>query len=182
MATPDDAAQPAPVPESPRRVPGAARRPVTVLLLVAATVLLLDQVAKAQAVERLGDGRVVPVVGDLLRLRLVYNPGAAFGIAEGYTVVLSLIAVAVVVVVLRISRRLRSTAWAVALGGLLGGALGNLVDRVIREPGVLRGHVVDFLELPRWPVFNLADSAIVGAAALMVLLSLRGVEYDGRHR
>ena len=85
----------------------------------------------------------------------------------------------VVVVILRLSRRLRSTPWAVALGLVLGGAVGNLVDRIFRAPGLGRGHVVDFLELPHWPVFNLADSAIVTAAVLMVLLSARGLSYDG---
>ena len=107
------------------------------------------------------------------------NPGAAFGIAQGLTVAFTVVAAVVVVVILRLSRRLRSTAWAVALGLVLGGAVGNLVDRVFRAPAPGRGHVVDFLELPHWPVFNLADSAIVAAAVLMVLLSARGLSYDG---
>lgn len=155
------------------------RRRVGVLIAVAATVLVLDQVTKILAVAWLGDGRTVEVVGGALQLRLVRNPGAAFSLATDMTIVLAVVATAVVAVILRISRRLRSVPWAVALGGLLGGAVGNLVDRVFREPAPLRGHVVDFLEFPNWPVFNLADSAIVGAAALVVLLSLRGVTYDG---
>jgi signal peptidase II len=121
---------------------------------------------------------VVEVVDGLLRLRLVYNPGAAFSLATNATVLLSVVSVVVVVVILRISRRLAHPAWAVALGALLGGALGNLVDRLFRSPGPLRGEVVDFLELPSFPVFNVADSAIVVGASLMVLLSLLGTAYD----
>lgn len=166
----------------PDDAPRTGSRLVWLVLAVAAVVLVLDQLTKALALSHLDPAEPVRVVGDLLRLRLTFNPGAAFSLAEGYTVVLSAVAVTAVVVVLRISRRLRSRAWAVAVGALLGGALGNLVDRLIRPPGPLRGHVVDFLQLPNFPVFNVADSAIVGAAALMVLLSLRGIEYDGRTR
>ncbi len=85
-----------------------------------------------------------------------------------------------VVVIVRTSRKLGSLGWAIALGGLLGGAVGNLLDRIFREPGLLRGHVVDFIALPNFAVFNVADSAIVCSAVLMVLLALRGVEIDGR--
>jgi signal peptidase II len=158
------------------------RRLVGVLLAVAGVVVVLDQATKALAVSRLADGRVVRVVGELLQLRLTFNPGAAFSFATGYTFVFTIIAAVVVVVILRIARRLRSLPWAIALGGLLGGAVGNLIDRIWREPAPFRGHVVDFIQLPHWPLFNLADSAIVGAAVLMVLLSLMGIEYDGSHR
>ncbi|HMG29266.1 MAG TPA: signal peptidase II [Jiangellaceae bacterium] len=155
------------------------RRRVGVLLAVAAVVLALDQLSKILAVARLTDGRVVEVLDGILQLRLVRNPGAAFSFATDMTVVLTVVAAAVVVVILRLSRRLTSVPWAVALGGLLGGALGNLTDRALREPAPLRGHVIDFLELPNFPVFNLADSAIVGSAILVAWLSLRGVTYDG---
>lgn len=151
---------------------------VGVLLAVAATVVILDQVTKALAVRNLSDGNVVHLIDGWLQLRLTRNPGAAFSFATGYTIVLTLIAAAVVVAILRISRKLANVAWAVALGGLLGGALGNLTDRVFRAPAPLRGHVVDWIEITHWPVFNLADSAIVGSAALMVLLSVRGIDYD----
>jgi signal peptidase II len=142
-------------------------------------VLLLDVVTKSLAVHELSDREPVDLLGGLLTLRLVRNPGAAFGVAQGLTIVFTVVAVAVVVVILRLARRLTSSAWAVALGLVLGGAVGNLVDRVFRAPAPGRGHVVDFLELPHWPVFNLADSAIVCAAALMVLLTARGISHDG---
>jgi len=149
------------------------------LLTVAIVVLALDVVSKLLAVDRL-DGRApVEVIDGVLSLRLVRNPGAAFGVAQGLTIALTLIAVVVIAVILRVARRLRRASWAVGLGMVLGGALGNLLDRVFREPGPLRGHVVDFLQLPNWPVFNLADSAIVTGGVLMVLLSLKGITYDG---
>jgi signal peptidase II len=85
-------------------------------------------------------------------------------------------------VIVRTERSLTSRGWAVALGLLLGGALGNLSDRVFRSPGPFRGHVVDWLELPHWPVFNIADSAIVAGGILAVLLAFRGIELDGTRR
>ncbi len=151
-----------------------------VLLAVAAGVLALDALTKLLAVRELSDREPISLLGGALTLRLVRNPGAAFGMAQGLTVVLTGVALVVVVVILRMARRLRSGWWAVALGLVLGGALGNLTDRLLRAPGPGRGHVVDFLELPRWPVFNLADSAIVVAGVLMVLLAARGVPHDGR--
>lgn len=156
------------------------RRRLGVLLIVAGVVAVTDQVTKALAVAALEGGRVVPVIDGFLQLRLVRNPGAAFGIGSSLTVVLVLIVAAVIVVILTMSRRLTSVPWAIALGGMLGGALGNLVDRLFREPGPLRGHVVDFLELPNWPVFNVADSSVVAGAMLIGVLSLRGITYDGR--
>jgi signal peptidase II len=147
---------------------------------VAGAVLALDIGSKHLVVDRLSGRDPIEVIDGLLTLRLVRNPGAAFGLASGLTVVLTVVAVVVVVVILRAARRLRSTGWAVALGLVLGGAVGNLVDRVFRDPAPLRGRVIDFIALPHWPVFNLADSAIVSGGALLVLLSLRGVQYDGR--
>jgi signal peptidase II len=160
------------------RVP-SARRPVVLLLGVAALVLATDLVTKHLAVDRLRSGHPKDVVDGLLTLRLVRNPGAAFGFAQGMTVVFTVVAVAVAAFILRIAGQLRSKAWAVALGLVLGGAMGNLADRVFREPAVFRGHVIDFLELPHWPVFNIADSCIVSGGLLMVLLSVLGVAHDG---
>jgi signal peptidase II len=150
------------------------------MLGVAAAVLLLDVLTKRLAVDRLSDRGPVEVIDGLLKLRLVRNSGAAFGLAAGLTVVLTGVAAVVVVVMLRIAPRLRSAGWAVALALVLGGAVGNLADRLFRDPGPLRGHVVDFIALPHYPVFNVADMAIVSGGILMVLLSLRGVSYDGR--
>lgn len=164
-----------PDPSTPS-VGGRAPGRLPLLLAVAGGVLALDVVSKLVAVEELSDREPISLLGGLLTLRLVRNPGAAFGMAQGMTIVFTCVAVAVVVVILRMARRLTSAWWAVALGLVLGGALGNLTDRLLRSPGPGRGHVVDFLELPRWPVFNLADSAIVVAGVLMVVLSARGVD------
>jgi signal peptidase II len=149
------------------------------LLVVAAVAYALDQVTKVVAVDRLTGRDPVELLGGLLTLRLIRNPGAAFGLAGGATVVFSIVAVVVAVMILRTARHLRSVPWAIALGLLLGGAVGNLTDRVVRTPGVLRGHVVDFLELPNWPVFNVADMAICGGAALIVVLTLLGRTIEG---
>ena len=164
---------PAGSPETPARPAGR----VPLLLAVASGVLVLDVATKILAVAKLGDREPISLLGGLLTLRLVRNPGAAFGLAQGLTIVFTGVALAVVVVILRLARRLQSGWWAAALGLVLGGALGNLLDRLLRSPGPGRGHVVDFLELPRWPVFNLADSAIVVAAVLMVALTARGVPH-----
>jgi lipoprotein signal peptidase len=160
--------------------PSGSRRLIGALLAVAGVVWVVDQVAKITAVRELSDRAPIELLGGALTLRLVRNPGAAFGIAGGGTVFFTLVAVVVAVVILRVARRLGSGWWALALGLMLGGALGNLTDRMVRDPAPLRGHVVDFLELPHWPVFNVADMAIVGGSALMVLLSFRGVPFDRR--
>jgi len=158
----------------------ARRRPrVALLAASAAGVIAVDQVSKAVAVAELTGREPIELLGGVLTLNLAYNSGAAFSLAQGFTVLFSLVAVAVAVVIVRVARQLVSAWWAVALGLLLGGALGNLCDRVFRQPGPLRGHVVDFLQLPHWPIFNVADSAIVCAATLMVLLTFRGVQLDG---
>jgi signal peptidase II len=153
---------------------------LAVLWTLAAGVYALDQATKWLAVRHLTDREPVQVVGELLQLRLLYNPGAAFSVATGMTWILTILAAVVVVVIVRVSARLGSRGWAVALGLLLGGALGNLTDRLVRAPGFARGHVVDFLELPNWPVFNVADSSICLAAVCVVLLGLRGIGLDGQ--
>ncbi|MFZ5872604.1 MAG: signal peptidase II [Actinomycetota bacterium] len=155
------------------------RHLVVLLLLLAAGVVLIDQATKAVALQYLGGGRSVELVGEFLQLRLLYNPGAAFSLATGMTWVLTVIAVVVVAVVVRVARRLGSRGWAVALGLLLGGAVGNLIDRLTRAPGFGRGHVIDFIAYWDWFVGNVADIAIVAAAALIVLLGLLGIGVDG---
>lgn len=159
-------------------VPSRARARL-VLALVAATLYAVDVVTKVLAVEHL-DGRPDrPLVGDLLSLTLVRNPGAAFSTGTQYTVLLSCLAIAAVVVVCVLALRVRSLLWAGALGLLLAGVAGNLTDRLLREPGPLRGHVIDFLRLPSWPVFNIADVCINVAAGLILLQAFRGVHLDG---
>lgn len=162
------------------QAPAPARvRLVRALAVVAVLVYLVDQVTKGFAVRHLTPGDPVPLLGTLVQLRIIRNPGAAFSIATGLTWLLTGVAVVVVVVVVRSVRRLGSRGWAVALGLLLGGALGNLTDRLLREPGVGRGHVVDFIDYHGLFVGNVADIAIVAAAVLVGLLGLRGIGLDG---
>ncbi len=152
-----------------------------VFALVALVMYAADLITKIIALDRL-DGRPdVRVVGDLLQLHLTRNPGAAFSTGTQFTVLLSCIAIAAVIVVLWLSRRLGSLAWAVALGFLLAGVAGNLTDRMFREPGPFRGHVIDFLMLPNWPVFNVADICINVAAGLILIQAFRGIRMDGTH-
>lgn len=157
------------------------QRRLGLFVTVAALAYAADVVTKIIAVAKLEGPPVetVTVIPDVLDLTLVRNSGAAFGIATGYTAVLSVIAIGVCAVVIRIARNLRDPLWALALGLLLGGALGNLTDRLVREPGPLQGHVVDFLQLPNWPVFNLADCSVTVAAVLIALQSFRGIRPDG---
>lgn len=156
------------------------RRRIGVLLGVAALVYALDLVTKLIVVSELEpDNRSVEVVGDLLRFQVVRNAGAAFGIGESMTVIFTLIAVIVIGVIARLARKLYSLPWAIALGLLLGGPLGNLTDRLFRSPGFFEGHVVDFIAPEHFAVFNLADSAIVCGGILIVVLSFRGLDPDG---
>ena len=136
---------------------GRPRR-MGLLLTVAIGVLAADIITKAVVVATLSDRPPVRLLGGLLTLRVDRNPGAAFSIGTSMTVVFTAIAAGVIVFILRTSRRIHSVAWAVTLGLLLGGATGNLVDRLLRAPGPLRGYVVDWIQLPHWPVFNVADS------------------------
>ena len=141
--------------------------------------LLLDQVTKMLAVRELAPGTSVDLVGDLLQLHLVRNPGAAFSAGESLTPLISVIAVVATVTVAFYVAKVRHRGWAVALGLLLAGVSGNLIDRLFRSPGPFRGHVVDFFALPNWPVFNIADMCINLAAACFVVLLLRGIHLDG---
>jgi len=145
---------------------------------VAVLAWALDAGTKRWALDALDD-RDIHVVGDLLVLHLTHNPGAAFSTGTEFTVVLSCLAIVAVCVVLFLSLRLASPLWSVGLGLLLGGVGGNLTDRITRPPGVMRGHVVDWLMLPHWPVFNVADMAIIGAAAVILVQSVRGVTLRG---
>jgi signal peptidase II len=156
-----------------------APRRMGLLLGVAAFVIAADVISKSIVVAKMADHPPIRLLGGLLTITLTRNGGAAFSIGTSMTIVFTAIAVGVIVYVLRAARNLRSIGWAVALGLLLGGATGNLLDRIFRAPGTFQGHVVDWIELPHWPVFNLADSSICCAAVLVVLLAMRGIRLDG---
>jgi signal peptidase II len=166
-------------PAEPEQHAGRGKRRIFALLLVAALVYLLDLGTKLLVVAKLEHHAPVEVVGSLLRLEVIRNRGAAFSMGEALTIFLTLIAVAVIVVIARIARKLYSLPWGIALGLLLGGAFGNLTDRLFRSPGVFEGAVVDFIAPAHFAVFNFADSAIVCGGILIVLLSFRGLDPDG---
>jgi signal peptidase II len=179
-------AEPAPAESSGEPVSAPARR-VRLLAGVALTVLVVDLVTKLLAVRYLEWQPPVRTLGGLVYVQLVRNPGAAFGLATGATWLLTLIAVGVVLVIIRVAGRLRSRGWAVTLGLVLGGAMGNLVDRLFRYPGTFHGWVVDMISVFApdgrvWPVFNAADSAICTGGVLLVLLAVLGVELDGSRK
>ena len=146
-----------------------------VMLILAAVVLLADQLTKLWAVSALSDSERVAVIPPLIYFRLLYNPGAAFSIGIEVTWVFTLATAAAVVGILYTARRLASAGWALVLGALLGGAVSHLGDRLFREPGLGRGHVVDFIDYGPF-VGNVADIALVCGCAGLVLLSLRGVQ------
>jgi signal peptidase II len=178
------------VDEDPQRV--AARPPHTVslpvrrgrllvLVVAAALTYVTDLITKIIAVHQLaGRKHPVDVFGSVFNLELVRNPGAAFGLGVGMTIVFSAVSVAVIVAILRTASRLGSVWWALVFGLVLGGALGNLTDRIFRAPGFGRGHVVDFLHITHWPVFNVADSAFCVAGGIVVVLAVKNVPIEGR--
>lgn len=152
------------------------------LLLIAVLIWLADQASKQWVVTNLPEGEVVPVWGDFVQFIFVRNPGAAFSFATGATWVFTLLAVAVVGVLIWQSRKLGSRAWAVFFALLLGGVLGNLTDRLFREPGFTVGHVIDFISTP-WllpAIYNVADIAIVSAMVLFVIISFQGISLSGQ--
>ncbi|MGZ2359061.1 signal peptidase II [Streptomyces sp. 372A] len=160
------------MPDATTGDPGARRR-ACLLWAVAGLAYAIDLATKLAVVAKLEGRTTVSVLGDWLVLRVQRNPGAAFGMGEATTIVFTLVAAAVAVVVVRYSRRLASTQWAIALGLLLGGTLGNLTDRLFRAPGDLRGAVVDFIAVRDFSVMNLADWAITCGCAVAVVLSFR---------
>jgi signal peptidase II len=159
-----------------------SNRALLVLALVAAGGYAFDQISKALVVSSMSEGESIRVLGDVLQLHFIRNPGAAFSFATGLTWVFSLIAAGVVVFIAWFARRIRSTLWAIVFGLLLGGVLGNLTDRLFREPSFGLGHVVDFISTP-WmmpAIYNIADACIVVSMVLFVLLTLRGIGLDGQ--
>ncbi|SDJ15106.1 signal peptidase II [Frankineae bacterium MT45] len=146
--------------------------------------LLADVLSKVLVVSKLSNHAPVRTLDGAVYLVYTRNSGAAFSVGAGATLLFTLIAAGIVVVIVRFARRLRSVAWAISLGLILGGALGNLADRIFRAPSVGRGHVVDWISAFSddghvWPIFNIADSAVVCGAVLAAVLALRGVELDG---
>lgn len=153
-----------------------------VLALVALGGYALDQVSKVFVVAHMSEGDVIRVLGEVLQLHFVRNPGAAFSLASGSTWIFSLIATAVVVFIIGFARRIRSLTWAVVFGLLLGGVLGNLTDRLLREPAFGQGHVIDFLSTP-WlipAIYNVADMCIVSSMVIFMILTIRGIGLDGK--
>ena len=157
------------------------RRLVSLFVVVAALGYALDLTTKQLALSRLEPATIVPLLGDWFGLFLTFNSGAAFSLGTSYTLVLTCVAIVAAGVVLWTVRRLGSTGWAIGLGFLLAGILGNLTDRLVRDPSPFRGHVVDFLRFPNFPVFNFADICINIAAAFIIVQALRGVRVDGSH-
>ncbi|MEW1955772.1 signal peptidase II [Terrabacter sp. NPDC080008] len=169
-----------PDPDDSRPTPRRRRRLFAVLAVVAVLAYLSDQLTKVVALDVLADGESRPFIGQLIRFKLIGNPGAALSLGAGNTWVMTGIAIAVLVAIVVVARQLGSRAWAIALGMLLGAALGNLTDRFIRPPGGGQGHVVDFIDYDQWFIGNVADIWIVSAAALIVILAMLGIGVDGR--
>lgn len=161
------------------RSPATRRRRIILLFCVAVLAYLLDLGSKMLVVAKLEHQEPIEIFGDWLKLDAIRNAGAAFGLGEAFTIIFTIIAATVIVVIARLARKLYSLPWAIALGLLLGGALGNLTDRIFRAPGVFEGAVVDFIAPAHFAVFNLADSAIVCGGILIVLLSFKGLDPDG---
>jgi signal peptidase II len=144
------------------------------IFLTAWTIWLFDFATKHWAISAF-DSQPQKILGDLLSFTLVRNSGAAFSFATGFSIFFALLALAVVVAVVYYAKQITSSGWQLTAGLLLGGVLGNLTDRIFREPGWLSGHVIDWIQIPNWPVFNLADCAIVTAAAISFALTLRNI-------
>ena len=149
----------------------------TAFAVTALAGIALDQVSKALVVAHYSDHNPIQIVGSIVMLAVSRNPGAAFSFAPAATAIFALLALAISVVIIRTAGRLRSVLWAVALGLILAGALGNLIDRILRSPGFGRGAVVDFIYVEHFATFNIADSCITCGAVLAVLLVLVGVPF-----
>ena len=146
------------------------RRSLVPFFVAAFIVVALDQITKHLAVSRLDDGHVVDVIDGVLTFRLTYNPGGAFGLGQGQPGFFLVASIVIAVLVVVLARRVDDPRWVIPLGCVLGGGVGNLIDRIVRSPG---GRVVDFIDLQVWPLFNIADSAIVVGVMLLFWLSFR---------
>ena len=150
-------------------------RPWRSLYLTAWVVWLIDLGTKVWAVEVLSSRANVQIIGSFLQLTFVQNSGAAFGIGAGSTIIFTFFALAVLIIIMRYALQITSKGWALVCGLVLGGILGNLTDRIFREPSFLQGHVIDWIQIPNWPVFNIADTAIVIAAVVAIILTIRNI-------
>ena len=144
------------------------------IFLTAWTIWLFDFATKHWAISAF-DSQPQKILGDLLSFTLVRNSGAAFSFATGFSIFFALLALAVVAAVVYYAKQITSSGWQLTAGLLLGGVLGNLTDRIFREPSFLSGYVIDWIQIPHWPVFNIADSAICIAAAISFVLSMRNI-------
>jgi signal peptidase II len=142
--------------------------------LIAFTIWLFDFATKTWALSNFSSDPQ-PIIGTLLQFTLLKNSGAAFSFASGFTLIFSLLAIAVVATIIRFAGRITSRGWLTCAGLLLGGVLGNLTDRAFREPGFFLGHVIDWIQIPNWPIFNIADIAISTAALLAFIQTMRNV-------
>ena len=145
------------------------------LFAIALIIWAIDFLTKNWALENLSFSSSRPIIGSFLQLTLLRNPGAAFSMATGFTIVFTSISIAVVLFIARYAHRIVAPWWAYVAGLVLGGVLGNLTDRIFREPGFLYGHVIDWIELPNWPIFNVADSSIFIAAGIAILLTIKNI-------
>ena len=153
------------------------------LFAIALAVWAIDFLTKNWAISNLSYSPR-QIIGNLLQLTLLRNPGAAFSMATGFTIIFTSISIGVAIFIMRYASHITSAWWAYVAGLVLGGVLGNLSDRVFREPGFLYGHVIDWIEIPHWPIFNIADSSIFIAAGIAILLTIRNISptaKSGRH-
>ncbi|MEY2634802.1 MAG: hypothetical protein RIS75_742 [Actinomycetota bacterium] len=154
-------------------------RGTRIVLLVAAVVVFLDQLTKQWVTRSLELGESREIIGSILKLHLIHNPGAAFSFLTGSTWVFTILAGVVSIVIVTQARKITNTYWMYAVGGVLGGALGNFIDRLTNVPGFGIGHVIDFIEVPYWPIFNIADSSIFVSSISLVFLTYKGITMNG---
>lgn len=150
------------------------------IFLIAWSIFVIDFLTKSWAVSFLAERAPVNLIGEFLQLTFVKNSGAAFGLATGATILLSLFAIAVGATIIRYAALVNSRGWIVVMGAVLGGVMGNLTDRIFRSPGFLRGYVIDWIEIPYWPVFNVADTAIFTATCIAIVLTAKNIPPLGK--
>lgn len=146
------------------------------ILLLASSILVIDQLSKSWAVSYLERRDPIELFGGLLKLNHTTNSGAAFNIGANLTIFLTVFAMIVTTMLIIFARRVVEPRWTIGFGVLLGGVIGNLSDRIFREPRALHGHVIDFIQLPNWPIFNIADIAITTSGFFIAFLLFKDVQ------